>query len=292
MAAVEPPRCRFPPLAIEKACAMEAPDQLLTLAALLAAAGLTAGFMAGLLGIGGGIIMTPVLYTVFGLTEVDPSIRMHAALATSLAIIVPTAVSSVRAHHARGAVDVALVRGWVAPLFVGGLAGAAFATALASDALVILFASFAALMAVRMLLPAKPPAVARTVPTGPVGMVAPTVIGGLAAMMGIGGAVFTVPYLALFSMPVHRAVGTAAFTGLVVSLIAAMGYIAGGLLHGPVPPYSLGFVNLPALAIVAPLSVAAAPWGAKVAHRLSRRQLSVLFGLFLAASSIRLFSSL
>ena len=266
-------------------------DQLITLLPLIAAAGLAAGFLAGLLGIGGGIVMTPTLYLVFGVTEVDPAIRMHAALATSLGIIVPTAISSVRAHWRRGSVDARLARRWGLPLAIGAAAGAGVATLVDSTTLVLVFASLASVMAIKMLMPLEGIQVADAMPGGAANLVVPGAIGLVSSVMGIGGATFSVPYMTLYGTPMHRAVGTAACLGLVVSVVAVAGFATGGLVRGASPPYSLGFVNLPAVAVVAPLSVLAAPLGARAAHALTRRQLSILFGIFLAASAIRLFLS-
>lgn len=269
------------------------PPLLFDLLPLLLIAGLIGGFLAGLLGIGGGIVMTPVLFYAFGLAGADPGIQMHLALASSLSIILPTSLSSIRAHHRRGAVDLALVRHFAPWLALGAAVGAGLAVRLSSDSLVAVFASLAVVMGLKMLLPLDGLQLRRPLPMGGVGRLAPFGIGTLASLMGIGGATFTVPYLTLFGMATHRAVGTAAAFGLVVAAVAALGYGIGGLAsEAAKPPLTLGFVNLPALALVAPVSVMMAPIGAQVAHRLTRRRLSQLFGFFLLLAAARLWASL
>ena len=263
-------------------------DQIVGLLPLLVASGLFAGLLAGLLGIGGGIVMTPVLFLVFSTADVPEAWRMHMALATSLAIIVPTGLSSARAHYRHDAVDVALVRRWLVPVALGALAGAAIAAQVDSRSLVAFFVVVAVLMGIKMILPLEGRRIGDALPTGPAGFAAPTLIGMFGALMGIGGATFSVPYMTLFGMAIHRAVGTAALLGLAIAVTAGIGYVVGGLGVEGLPPWTLGFVSLPALVVVAPLSALAAPWGAKLAHKLSRRWLSAIFGLFLIISAARL----
>lgn len=260
---------------------------------LLLAAGALAGFISGLLGIGGGIVTTPLLYYVFGLTGVDPAIQMHLALGSSLAVIVPTIMSSVRAHHKRGAVIMDVLKFWAPFLLLGAGAGSAAAAYLSSDMLVMVFAGLALVMGGRMLLPTTERQAERTMPGGVKGAGAPMLVGFLASLMGIGGATFSVPYLRYFGTPMHQAVGTAAACGLIVSSMAVAGFIiAGWSSTGAKPPFTIGFVSLPAVAIIAPLSVLAAPYGARLAHAVSQRTLSVIFGLFLLLVSARLWWSI
>ncbi len=259
---------------------------------LLIGAGLLGGFLSGLLGVGGGIVMTPLLFYVFGATGADRAVQMHLALATSLAIILPTGLSSVRAHRRRGGVLVALVRGWAPWLAIGAASGAIAASLLGSNSLVLVFGTLAVLMGIKMILPLEGRRLGTAVPQGPAGAGAPLLIGFLASLMGIGGATFSVPYLTVFGTPVHKAVGTAAAFGLVVAGVAATGYLIGGLTRDAAVPWgTLGFISVPAVALIAPASVIAAPFGARVAHGLSQRRLSLIFGLFLLAAGGRLLAS-
>lgn len=262
--------------------------ELLGFLPILAASGVLAGVLSGLLGIGGGIIMIPVLYFALGLHGVVEEFRMHVALATSLAIIIPTSLSSVRAHRKRDSVDTELARQWGVFLVLGAAIGAALASQVTSGVLIAVFASLAAMMGVKMILPLENLKVADRVPQGVLGRVAPTVIGLLAALMGIGGATFSVPYMTLFGVPIHRAVGTASLLGLLISVTGGLGYLIGGIAVEGLPAFSIGFISLPAVIVIAPLTVLSAPWGARLAHGLSRRTLSVIFGLFLIGSSARL----
>lgn len=265
---------------------------LLQLIAILAVCGIVAGFLAGLLGIGGGIVMTPTFFLVFTWEEAAEPWRMHMALATSLAVIVPTTLSSARAHWRRGSVDGRIARHWSAMAALGAACGAAIAAVVSTDILIILFSAFAAIMGIKMLLPFEEPSIGRALPVRGAGRLAPAGIGTLAALMGIGGATFTVPYLTLFGVPVHRAVGTAALIGAIIALVGVAGYVAGGWGRDLDMRYTLGFVHLPALAITAPLAVMVAPIGAAAAHRLPHRFLSILFGSFLLLTAIRLTADL
>ncbi|GEQ96980.1 UPF0721 transmembrane protein [Iodidimonas gelatinilytica] len=265
---------------------------LLSMIAMLAAAAAIAGLLAGLLGIGGGIIMTPVLFQVFVWQDAAQDWRMHMAVATSLAIIAPTTLSSARAHARLGSVDKKLARLWVPAVAIGAVMGAILARFLSSEVLMIVFAGFALLMAVKMLLPLDQYRIGGDVPRGSLGTIAPVLIGGLASLMGIGGSTFTVPYLTLFGMPVHRALGTAALVGSLVSIVGAIGFMLSGWSVETNLPMMLGFVNVPAVLLVAPIAVFVAPFGAKLAHKMKRRTLSVLFGGFLILTAARLISSL
>ena len=261
----------------------------LTLGAAMLATGCVAGVLAGLLGIGGGIVIVPVLETVLGIVGVDPAIRMQIAVATSLATIVPTSMSSARAHHRRGAVDVAIVRRWAVYLLVGSLLGAWAASQVHSRVLAIIFASFALLLALRVVLFRRTPALTSEVPTSPAIGLAPAAIGCVSSMMGIGGGVFLVMTLSLFGTAIHRAVGTAALFGLVIALPGTLGFIATGWGDPRLPPGNLGYVSLVGFALIAPATVLTAPLGARIAHAFSEEKLSIAFGVFLVIVSIRLY---
>lgn len=263
-------------------------QDLMTLTAMMLLTGAVGGLLAGLLGVGGGIVIVPVLDLVLASMGVDSSVRMHVAVATSLATIIPTAISSSRAHHAKGAVDMAQLKRWSIAIFLGAVAGVLIASRVTGDVLSAVFGVVALLVAIKMLLPLEGKHIAEAIPGGPGGQLLPFAIGGFSSLMGIGGGTLSVPTMTLFNFPIHRAVGTAALFGLLISVPATIAFVITGWNVPGLPTGSLGYVNLIGLAIIAPVSYFAAPWGARLAHSLSKRRLSILFGLFLAVVSARM----
>lgn len=263
-------------------------EQILWILLVLAAAGALAGFMAGLLGIGGGIVMVPILFSAFALIDAPEAYRMHLTVATSLGVMIPTAIVSSLAHRARGAVEGPLVRTWGPWVVLGATAGAAAGSAATSDALVAVFTIAAFLMGVKLLIPYQGWAFSEKFPFTFAGRAAAFAIAGVSALMGIGGATFVVPALTLFTRTIHTAVGTSAVIGVMVAAPAAAAYVWGGLGAAGLPAYSLGFVSLPAVAVVSPLAMWLAPRGAALAHHLSHRRLAIVFGVFLIASALRM----
>ncbi len=262
-------------------------EELLPLVVVLAVSGLLAGFVAGLLGVGGGIVTVPVLEYALRFADVPADYRMHVAVATSLAAIIPTSISSARTHHAHGAVDWQLARSWGAPIVIGAIVGSLFASYAPQYMLAGVFGSVALLIAAKMLLPFDDLRISREVPRRAGGAALATLIGGLSAMMGIGGGTLTVPTLNLCGYPIHRAVGTAAFFGIFISIPGTAAYL---LARPPaeLPWATVGFVSLIGLAIIAPGSMLTAKLGARAAHRLSRRRLSQGFGCFLLVVGARM----
>lgn len=264
-------------------------EQWLFLGIAMLATGTVAGVLAGLFGIGGGIVIVPVLETALGFIGVDPAIRMHVAVGTSLATIIPTSISSARAHHERKSVDIDIVKRWAIFVLLGALLGAWIASLVHSRVLAIVFATLALLVAFKMLFLPHSRNLTEEVPRGPLVPVIPTAIGCFSSMMGIGGGTFSVMTLTLFNEPIHRAVGTAALFGLVISLPGMLGFAVAGWDDPRLPPGSLGYVSLIGFACIAPATVLAAPLGAKIAHAFSAERLNMLFGAFLVIASARLF---
>ena len=264
-------------------------DPLLILGAAMLATGCVAGVLAGLFGIGGGIVIVPVLELTLGFLGVDAAIRMHIAVATSLATIIPTSLASARAHNKRGAVDFSIVKRWAIFVLAGALFGAWIAAQVHSRVLAFLFASVALLVAAKMLLLPESRNLTDDVPRGPLVPIIPAAIGCLSSMMGIGGGTFSVMTLTMFNQPIHRAVGTAALLGLVISLPGTIGFIAAGWFDPRIPSGSLGYVNVIGFALIAPATVLTAPLGARIAHAFSEKKLSMLFGAFLIIAAVRLF---
>ncbi|MDH3777920.1 MAG: sulfite exporter TauE/SafE family protein [Gammaproteobacteria bacterium] len=263
-------------------------EQWLILGVAMLATGLVAGVLAGLFGIGGGIVIVPVLETALGFAGVDPAIRMHVAVGTSLATIIPTSISSARAHHQRQSVDVEIVKRWAIFVLIGALLGAWIASMVHSRVLAMVFASLAFMVAIKMLFFPESRNLTEKVPRGPLVAVIPTAIGCFSSMMGIGGGTFSVMTLTLFNEPIHRAVGTAALFGLVISVPGMLGFAIAGWGDPRIPAASLGYVSLVGFACIAPATVLAAPLGAKLAHGFSAKRLNMLFGAFLIVASLRL----
>jgi len=263
------------------------PEIAVLIIAMLAT-GVVGGVLAGLLGVGGGIVMVPVLELVLELLGVPADYRMHVAVATSLAVIIPTSISSARAHHVHGAVDFDLAKRWAPFVALGAMAGVLIASQVSGPTLTVVFAVFALLVAAKMALPLDQKTITTEIPKGAAMAFVPTSIGAISSMMGIGGGTLTVPTLTLMGETIHRAVGTSALFGLLISIPGTIGFIVSGWGNEQLLPASLGFVNVVGFALIAPTTVLAAPLGARLAHALSRRKLSLLFGLFLMIVASRM----
>jgi uncharacterized membrane protein YfcA len=255
----------------------------------LAAAGAAGGLMAGLLGVGGGIVIVPALDFALGVAGLDPTVALHVAVATSMATIVPTAISSSRSHAKRGAVDAAIVKRWTVPIVLGALAGALVASRMDGHKLAAVFGFVALFAGLKMFLPLDNLVLRQSLPTGIAGAALPAFIGAISAMMGIGGGTLSVPSMTLCGEPVHKAIGTAALLGLWIALPATLGYLLAPVPAGVVlPPLTIGYVSVPGFALIAPMSWFVAPLGAKLAHSLDRRKLAAAFGVFLLVVAARM----
>lgn len=265
---------------------------LLALSGALVTAGVVAGILAGLLGVGGGIVIVPVLYHLFTLVGIDEAVRMHVAVGTSLAAIIPTGASSAYAHFRRGAVDQALLRSWGMWILLGVVLGTVVGSHVSGEVLSAIFAVVAFLVALNMAF--RPPdwTVAEELPRGPVRWLLGAVIGFLSVLMGIGGGTLSVPILTACRYPIRRAVGTAAAIGLLIAVPGAIGFAWSGLGVANRPPFSLGYVNLAGLALILPASALAAPLGARIAHAIAPLLLRRAFALFLFLTSLRMFYGL
>lgn len=260
----------------------------LPLIAALLGAGAVGGLLAGLLGVGGGIVIVPALDLALTMAGVEPAAALHVAVATSMANIVPTSISSSRSHAKRGAVHPAVIRRWSLPIVVGALAGALLASRVDARVLSSVFGVVALAAAIKMLLPLDSVVLREELPRGPAGAAIPASIGMVSAMMGIGGGTLSVPSMTLCGVPVHKAVGTAALLGLWISVPATLGYLLADTKGMQVPPWTIGLVSLPGLAVVAPVAWVVAPLGARLAHSLDRRRLSAAFGGFLFIVAARM----
>lgn len=257
--------------------------------AALLATGVFGGLTAGLLGVGGGIVIVPVLYHVFTALGIDESVRMQLAVATSLSTIIPTSIRSVSAHRKREAVDMTVLRRWARPIVAGALLGIIAASALGGKGLTLIFAVLALGVAVYMAFGREEWRIADDLPGQGLQAAIAGVIGFLSTLMGIGGGSLGVPVLTLYNVPIHRAVGTSAGLGLLIAIPATLGFVISGW-HVPFrPPLSLGYVSTIGFALIVPTTLLSVPWGAALAHRLSRTMLRRAFAVFLTATSIRMF---
>lgn len=267
-------------------------EELIWFAAALAGAGAVAGLLAGLFGIGGGAILVPVFYQVFGLLGVDEAVRMHVAVGTSLAIIVPTSIRSFLAHKSRGAVDLVLLKSWIVPVPLGVVGASLIAASVSSGGLRAIFAVIAILVALRMLFNRQSWSLGADLPPNPVRAGVGAVIGLLSALMGIGGGVLNNTFMTAFGRPVHQAVATSAGVGVLISIPGLIGYIWAGWGVAGLPTFSTGYVNWVAVALIIPITLLIAPLGVKLAHALDKRQLEIGFGIFMLLVAARFFYSL
>ena len=257
--------------------------------AAMVLAGVIGGFAAGLLGVGGGIVIVPILYFVLGGVGVADSVRMKVAVATSLATIIFTSLSSARSHYKRGAVDFTLLKSWGVPIFIGVVVGTVIGGRVAGLVLTMVFAVVALLVAVNMIVRANHAALAEDFPNIAVKSVAGFFVGLISAMMGIGGGTLSVPILTAFGFDIRKAVGTAAAIGFIIAIPGTVGYALAGWGEADLPAGSLGYVNVIALVALVPLTMLIAPLGAKVAHVIPRRMLSYAFAAFLGVTALRMF---
>lgn len=262
-------------------------SDLVWLVPALIAGGAVTGFLAGLFGIGGGGITVPILYQTFRLVGVSDAIAMPLSIGTSLAVIIPTSLSSTRAHLRRDAVDVDLWKRWVVPVTVGVMGGAWIARYAPASLFKIVFIAISVFSAWRFLGGRTNWRIGDEMPRGPALAAQGVSIGLLSSLMGVGGAQIVNLFMSLYGAPIIRAVATSAAIGVVVSIPGAIGYALAGWGKEGLPPLSLGFVSIVGFALVSPLAVTLAPVGARLAHSWTRRQLEIAFGIFLVLICLR-----
>lgn len=253
---------------------------IMTYILLYLALGAFAGLLAGLLGVGGGLVIVPILTFIFTAQQMPAPFILHLALGTSLASIMFTSISSLRAHHGRGAVNWQVFRSITPGILVGTLLGSWVAAQLSTHFLKVFFVLFLYYVALQMLLNVKPKPSRQLPGTGGMfGMGG--VIGGVSSLVGIGGGSMSVPFLTWCNVSLHNAIGTSAAIGFPIAFAGAVGYVANGLAVKSLPHYSFGFVYLPALLGIAVVSILTAPFGARLAHSLPVAQLKRFFAFLL-----------
>ena len=258
----------------------------------LVATGVFAGTLAGLLGVGGGIVIVPVLFFLFQSFGASAESAMLVATATSLATIVPTSISSIRSHNQKGNVDFGLLKRWAAFILVGVLAGSWLVTRVEGTMLTILFGLIATLSALNMLFRTSKSAMFQQLPGSAGQTVMSTSIGFFSSMVGIGGGTISVPLLSLYNYPTHKAVGTAAAIGLIISLPGALTMLVLGSTPTDAPAGTFGLVNLIGFICIVPLTVLFAPVGASLAVKLDAAKLKKIFAFVLLFTGLRMLAQL
>ena len=255
---------------------------------MLALAG-TAGFLAGLLGIGGGLVIVPGLYFVFSSLGYESDSLMHVAIGTSLAIIIGTGTSSARAHYKKGSVRLDLVKHIGIGMVMGVIIGTGIASVVSGLWLTVFFAVTLVILAFLMRLNPEKIKLYDDVPAQPIPALAGTVIGTICTLMGIGGAALNVPYMTLNNVSIHRAIGTSSALGLLIAIPGTIGFLLIGLGDDSnLPPFSIGYINLIAFAIIVPITVIVAPFGVAAAHKLSVSKLRGVFSIFMIIIALRM----
>jgi len=255
----------------------------------MAASAVLSGFVAGLFGIGGGLITVPVLFYIFSSTGLDQTFIMHLAVGTSFAIIIPTSIASTMTHIKFKGVDFGIVKTFGIFAIIGVILGTIFAASLKTASLILFFSIITMLIAIYFLIvmekinftPRKINLIYRTI----FGFLS----GFLSAPMGIAGGIINTPILKMFGYPINVAIGTSAAIGFLISLIGAIGFATSGSYLNINAPLSLGFVNIPAFLIFVPITTFMAKIGAKTVHKVNKKLIGKLFGIFLLFISCRLF---
>ncbi|MFT6195551.1 MAG: putative membrane protein YfcA [Cognaticolwellia sp.] len=262
-------------------------NNISTLFALITT-GVFAGILAGLLGVGGGIVIVPVLFFLFQSFGVSPESAMLVATATSLATIVPTSISSIRSHHQKGNVDFVLLKRWAVFILIGVLVGSWLVTRIEGNILTLLFGVIAVLSALNMLFRTGKSALYQKLPGATGQTIMGTSIGFFSAMVGIGGGTISVPLLTLYNYPAHKAIGTAAAIGLIISLPGALTMLILGSTPVDAPAGTFGLVNLFGFICIVPLTVLFAPVGASLAAKLDAVKLKKIFAFVLLFTGLRM----
>ena len=264
--------------------------ELINLLFVLAVAAAGAGFMAGLLGVGGGIVMVPALYYAFTVLDFDIVTRMHLSVGTSLAIIIPTSIISTITHKEYDAVDFKMVRSFGVFILAGVIGGTFLAVNLKTPVLVLFFSIFALMVGLffiflREKLVDNPKQISILVKN-----ISGVVIGFISVPLGIGGGSLMVPFMRTFGYDIRKSIGTAAAVGFLIAVTGTVTMITGGKIIDNVnTPYSVGYINLLGFAVFVPVTMVMARVGAKVVHKIDKKLLSKIFGIFLILVSIRSF---
>lgn len=263
------------------------------MAVALLLGGAATGLLAGLFGVGGGAVMVPVLYEVFGVVGVAQEVRMPLCVGTSLMAIIPTAIASYRKHLSKGLVDQDILKLWIVPVLIGVIIGSIIARYAPAGLFKLVFVIVAGVSTARLLFGNETWKLADSLPSKLVMRLYGLMIGGLSALMGIGGGQLSNIFMMLYGRNIHQAVSTSAGLGVIIAIPGAIGFIfAGWPKMAILPPGSLGYVSLIAFACIVPASIITAPIGASWSHRMPRRKLEIAFGIFLMLVCLRFLHSI
>ena len=262
---------------------------LVAMGAMLLAIGAFAGVLAGLLGVGGGIILVPAFFYAFTVLGFAGPDLMQMCLGTSLATIIVTSIRSVMAHQKKGAVDWSILKGWAPGIVVGAIAGVALVAQLRSEALQAIFGILAIVVGLYMTFGNAAWRLGPAMPGGITRAILSPLLGFLSVLMGIGGGSFGVPVMSLYGVPIHRAVATAAGFGVIIAVPSVAGLLLTPV--SPSPPLTIGAVNLVAFGLVIAMTLITAPWGAALAHRMDPKPLKRVFGIFLTLVALNMLRS-
>lgn len=274
--------------------------EIIFLSAAMLSAGAVTGVLAGLFGVGGGTVIVPVIYELFRILDVPEAVRMPLSVGTSLAIIIPTSIRSFKTHYDKGAVDMPFIKAWTVPVVVGVILGSIIAGFAPAYVFKLVFIVVAGFSSIRLMFGLDFKAKREGMPGNKIMQVSGLIIGVASSLMGVGGGLLSNLFMTYFNRPIHAAVATSSGVGILVSVPGAIGFMVAGwslaadypdvlVLHFPV---SIGFVSLLGVIPFIPTSVFMAPFGARLAHRLSKRKLQFSFGLFLFLVTLRYIISL
>ena len=267
--------------------------EIVLLAAAVVIGGIATGILAGLFGIGGGAIIVPVLYEVFRALGVPEEVRMQLCVGTSMAVIIPTSIRAYQAHRAKGAVLQNVLRQWIPSTVAGVALGSVIAYFAPAAVFKIVFTTVVTVIALKLLFGRDSWRIANELPGRATMALYGLLIGGTSSLMGVGGGSLSNIIQTLYGKPLHNAVATSSGLGVPITIAGTIGLmVAGWPMMALLPPLSIGYVSLIGVAIMAPVSSLTAPYGARLAHRLSKRQLEIGFGVFLLLVSARFIASL
>jgi uncharacterized protein len=267
-------------------------SELLTFALYLSIAGIIAGVLAGLFGIGGGTVLVPAFYEVFGAVNVPDDVRMHLALGSSMAIVVSTSIRSFTSHLKRGTPDTVLLQSWRWAVPLGVLVAALIVSSISSFGLRFVFAIVSVIVGLKLLLNRESWRLGDHLPDNPVRFAVGSFIGLVSTLMGIGGGVLNNTFMTLFGRSMHQAVGTSAGVGVLIAIPGLLGYMWAGWGRVGLPPFSTGFVNWMTVLLIIPLTLIVTPYGVSLAHALSKKTLERAFGTYMLIVAVRFFWSL
>lgn len=268
-------------------------SELVYLAVLIVLGGALTGLLAGIFGVGGGGIIVPVLYEVFRVAGVPEEVRMQLCVGTSLAIILPTSLRAFMAHRRASVLEMDVLRRWVIPIAVGVASGGVIAALAPGWVFKLAFVVMATLLAAKMFIGSETWRLGATLPGLGLMSLYGLFIGLYSALMGVGGGSVATLVLTLYSIPIYTAIGYSSGVGVLIAIVGSISFALAGIPHlAQLPPLSVGFVSLIGVVLMAPITSFVAPYGARLAHRMSRRRLEILFGCFLTFVAVRFIVSL